>query len=132
MASSSDALYTRQVDTYLKALERGNVAEICALFAPDAQIYSPFLGWMAPQPFFEKVVAASGQSRITPIDICVSTTGAPRATGYFVYDWGLKDGSEVRFECVDVFEFDDDARIERMIIVYDTHPVRSTIGDKYA
>ncbi|KVE32970.1 polyketide cyclase [Burkholderia vietnamiensis] len=132
MISSSDALYTRQVDTYLKALERGDVAAICALFTPEARIFSPFLGWMTPQPFFEKVAAASGQSRITPIDVCVSTTGARRATGYFVYDWGLNDGSAVRFECVDVFEFDDAARIERMTIIYDTYPIRSTVGDKYA
>lgn len=55
-----------------------------------------------------------------------------RATGYFIYDWGLKDGSAARFECVDVFEFDVAGLIERMIIVYDTHPIRSTVGDKYA
>ncbi|KVQ11492.1 polyketide cyclase [Burkholderia ubonensis] len=132
MVSSSEALYTRQVDAYLKALERGDTAAICALFTPDARIFSPFLGWMEPGPFFEKVGSASGQSRITPIDICVSATGARRATGYFVYDWGLKDGSSVRFECVDVFEFDDSGLIERMVIVYDTHPVRSAVGDKYA
>ncbi|KVT54525.1 nuclear transport factor 2 family protein [Burkholderia ubonensis] len=132
MVSSSEALYTRQVGTYLKALERGDTAAICALFTPDARIFSPFLGWMEPEPFFEKVESASGQSRITPIDICVSATGARRATGYFVYDWGLKDGSSVRFECVDVFEFDDSGLIERMVIVYDTHPVRSAVGDKYA
>ncbi|MBN3730408.1 MULTISPECIES: nuclear transport factor 2 family protein [unclassified Burkholderia] len=132
MDPSSKALYTRQVDTYLKALERGDVAAICALFTPDARIYSPFLGWMQPTPFFEKVVSASGQSRITAIDICVSATGARRATGYFVYDWGLKDGSAVQFECVDVFEFDESGRVERMVIVYDTHPVRAAVGDKYA
>jgi ketosteroid isomerase-like protein len=132
MASSSEALYTRQVRNYLEELERGDVAAICPLFTPDAQIFSPFLGWMHPAPFFAKVTAASGESRITPVDICVSTTGARRATGYFVYDWGLKDGSAVRFECVDVFEFDDNGLIERMTIVYDTHPIRSTVGDKYA
>ena len=132
MDSSSEALYTRQIRTYLRELERGDVAAICALFAADAQIYSPFLGWMHPAPFFAEVNAASGESRITPIDICVSTSGARRATGYFVYDWGLKDGSTVKFDCVDVFEFDENGRIERMIIVYDTHPVRTTVGDKYA
>lgn len=131
MVSSSEALYTRQIRTYLQALERGDVAAICALFAPEAQIFSPFLGWMEPAPFFAKVDAASGESKITPIDICVSTTGARRATGYFIYDWGLTDGSSVRFECVDVFEFDDNGLIERMIIVYDTYPIRSTVGDKY-
>jgi ketosteroid isomerase-like protein len=132
MVSSPDLLYTQQVRSYLKALERGDVAGICALFAPDAQIFSPFLGWMQPAPFFAKVSEASGESTITPIDICVSTTGAPRATGYFIYDWVLKDGSAVRFECVDVFEFDGNGLIERMTIVYDTHPIRSTVGDKYA
>lgn len=130
--SSLEALYTQRIRTYLEALERGDVAAICALFTPEAQICSPFLGWMKPAPFFEKVVAASGESKITLIDICVSATGARRATGYFIYDWGLKDGSAVRFECVDVFEFDEDGLIERMIIVYDTHPIRSTVGDKYA
>ncbi|CAN0619609.1 SnoaL-like domain-containing protein [Burkholderia multivorans] len=129
--SSSEALYTRQIRTHLLELERGDVAAICALFAQEGQTFSPFLGWMEPAPFFAKVDAASGESKITPIDICVSTTGARRATGYFIYDWGLRDGSSVRFECVDVFEFDDDGLIERMIIVYDTYPIRSTVGDKY-
>ena len=49
-----------------------------------------------------------------------------------MYDWGLKDGSAVQFECVDVFEFDESGRVERMVIVYDTHPVREVVGDKYA
>ena len=132
MVPSPELRYTQQVRSYLKALERSDVAAICALFAPDAQIFSPFLGWMQAAPFFAKVSEASGASKITPIDICVSTTGGSRATGYFIYDWVLKDGSAVRFECVDVFEFDTNGLIERMIIVYDTYPIRSTVGDKYA
>jgi hypothetical protein len=132
VVSSPELRYTQQVRTYLKELERGDVAAICALFAPDARIFSPFLGWMQAAPFFAKVSEASGQSTIRPIDICVSTTGARRATGYFIYDWVLKDGSAVSFECVDVFEFDANGLVERMIIVYDTYPIRSTVGDKYA
>jgi ketosteroid isomerase-like protein len=132
VVSSPELLYTQQVRTYLKELERGDVAAICALFAPDARIFSPFLGWMQAAPFFAKVSEASGDSTIRPIDICVSTTGARRATGYFIYDWVLKDGSAVSFECVDVFEFDANGLVERMIIVYDTYPIRSTVGDKYA
>lgn len=126
------AFFTKQTKTYLRELERGDVAAVCALFSPDAQVYSPFLGWMPPAPFFEKVVAASGQSTITPIDFCASTEGQPRLTAYFVYDWVLKDGSAVRFECVDVFEFGADGLIDKMIIIYDTHPIRVDVGDKYA
>jgi hypothetical protein len=126
------AVLADRVRTYLKELERGNVAGICTLFTPHAQVYSPFLGWMAPAPFFEKVVAASGQSTINPIDICASVDGHPRVAAYFVYDWALKDGSTAKFECVDIFEFGADGLIEKMIIVYDTYPIRSTVGDKYA
>lgn len=129
---SRQTRYQRSVGAYLEALERGDVAAICALFAPQAQVVSPFLGTMPAAPFFDKVVSASGQSRITPIDICVSALGQPRATGYFIYDWVLKDGSAVRFECVDVFEFDAEGLFNRMVIVYDTHPIRATVGDKYA
>jgi ketosteroid isomerase-like protein len=124
--------FTAQVRHYLEALERGDTDTLCALFSPDARIHSPFLGWMQPRPFFEKVVGSSGQSRITPLDICASVTGLPRMTVQFVYDWGLKDGSAVSFECVDVFDFDADGLIEKMVILYDTHPIRATVGDKYA
>lgn len=125
-------LLSTPVRTYLQELERGNVAGICKLFTPHAQIHSPFLGWMEPAPFFEKVVAASGQSKISPIDICVSADGHRRVAAYFIYDWKLKDGSTAKFECVDIFEFDTNCLIEKMVIVYDTYPIRTTVGDKYA
>jgi hypothetical protein len=79
-----------------------------------------------------KLQEASGPSTITLIDICVSSKGQLRATGYFNYDWVLGDGSKAPFECVDVFEFNEVGLITKMIIVYDTHPIRETVGDKYA
>lgn len=121
-----------KIRTYLKELERGNVASVCRLFRPNAQIYSPFLGWMEPVPFFEKVAAVSGQSTIRPLDICASVDEHPRVTAYFIYDWALKDGSTAQFECVDIFEFAADGLIDKMIIVYDTYPIRSIVGGKYA
>lgn len=121
-----------KVSAYLRALETADPQTICPLFCPDADIYSPFLGWMKPRPFFEKLQAASGPSVIVPIDICLSASGKRLATGYFRYEWTLKDGSRAPFDCVDVFEFDPQGLIEKMTIVYDTHPIRSTVGDKYS
>lgn len=131
-APTESARYAGQIRQYLERLERCDVDGIVALFSEDAQIYSPFLGWMQPRPFFAKLREASGQSRIEPIDTLVSTSGAPRAIGYFVYHWGLKDGSQVRFDCCDVFDFAPDGRFARMTIIYDTHPIRAEVGDKYA
>ena len=125
------AAYRDTVAAYLHRLGRCDVDGIVALFAHGARVFSPFLGWMAPRPFFERLREASGDSRIEPLDTLVSVTGAPRAIGYFVYHWGLKDGSQVRFDCCDVFDFAPDGRIATMTIVYDTHPIRADAGDKY-
>lgn len=120
------------VGAYLLELEKCTPDTICPLFTADADIFSPFLGWMKPRPFFSKLQDTSGPSSITPIDICVRTKGQLRATGYFKYDWVLGDGSKVPFECVDVFEFNEVGLITKMIIVYDTYPIREAVGDKYA
>jgi len=119
------------VQRYLSRLEASDVEAITALFAPGAKIYSPFLGWMDPRPFFIKVREASGQSRIETLDILVSAHGGPRAIAYFIYHWQLKDGGDVHFNCVDVFDFDANGLIECMTIMYDTHPVRAQVGGKY-
>ncbi|NQD55791.1 nuclear transport factor 2 family protein [Pseudomonas sp. CM25] len=125
-------ILTRAVLNYLTELEKGDPESIIPLFSPSAVILSPFLGNMAPRPFFEKLKSASGPSKITPIDICVSQQGYPRATGYFRYDWVLQDGTPAPFECVDVFEFDTEGLITKMTIIYDTYPIRELVGDKYS
>lgn len=119
------------VTRYLALLEAGDVDGMASLFSASGEVFSPFLGRMSPRPFFAEVVGASGASRIETLDILVSAQGASRAIGYFIYHWQLKDGTFVHFNCADVFEFDAQGRIERMTIVYDTHPVRAQVGNKY-
>ena len=56
----------------------------------------------------------------------------PQATAYFQYDWTLQDGTEVTFKVMDLFTFSSGSdRISQMDIIYDTHPIRETTGDKY-
>lgn len=126
------AAHVPAIERYLDRLEDSDVDGIAALFADDAQVASPFLGCMSPRPFFEKVCDASGQSRIEVQDILLSARGASHLMASFIYHWQLKDGTEVRFDGVDVFEFDGQGLIERMTIVYDIHPVREHVGNKYA
>lgn len=121
------------VRRYLDCLHASDTEGLIALFAPEGYVVSPFLGTMKARPFFTKLAQSSTQSVITPIDLFESVTdGAQRVAAYFRYDWTLKDGKVVTFTCVDVFEFDTDARITTMTIVYDTHPIREMVGDKYA
>jgi ketosteroid isomerase-like protein len=121
------------VHDYLAALEAGDADRLLALFSANGWVQSPLLGRVSAREFFPKVVAASSATRLSVHDVLVSAEGHPRAVGYFLYEWWLGDGSKVSFECADVFNFNPSTgKIESLIILYDTHPIRALVGDKYA
>jgi ketosteroid isomerase-like protein len=133
--------YVATVHAYFDALRNGDPDRIVALFSTDGQVISPFLGRMPASAFFAKLADTSTRSEIDVFDVLVSAKGSPRALGYFNYRWTLRDGTVLRFDCCDVFDFGqpvESARgveavpIELMTIVYDTAPLRDQVGDKYA
>jgi ketosteroid isomerase-like protein len=122
----------KAVRKYLQALEAGDAAKAAALFVPDGWVQSPFLGKLPVRDFIEKVASASGASSLTVHDILVSAEGHLRAVAYYNYDWSLKDGTRVSFDCADVFNFDaDSGHIASVVLVYDTHLVRGAVDKKY-
>ena len=120
------------VRKYLQALEAGDADNATSLFVADGWVQSPFLGQLPVRDFIEKVASASGDSKLTVHDVLVSAEGHLRAVAYYLYDWSLKDGSRVSFDCADVFNFDlNTGRIASVVLVYDTHLVRGVIDKKY-
>jgi hypothetical protein len=120
------------VRKYLKALEAGDADRASALFVTRGWVQSPFLGRLPVRDYVTKVAAASGRSELTVHDVLVSAEGHMRAVAYYLYDWELKDGSRVSFECADVFNFDfDTGRIASVVLVYDSHLVRDVVQNKY-
>lgn len=120
------------VRKYLKALEAGSADKAAALFTKDGWVESPFLGRLPVRDYVTKVASASGQSNLTVHDVLVSAEGHMRAVAYYLYDWHLKDGSNVKFECADVFNFDPETgHIASVVLVYDTHLVRDVVENKY-
>ena len=123
----------RAVRDYLAALEASDLEALAALFTPDGTVHSPLLGPVPARAFFAKVAAASSDARLEIHDVLASTEGNPRAAAYFRYDWRLKDGTEVSFECADVFEFDvASGRVRTLTILYDTHPLRDRVAGQYS
>ena len=124
------------VRNYLRCLHASDTVGLIACFEDDGIVHSPFLGTMRAREFFAKLAQASSASVITPIDLFASVEPAGdvvRVAAWFRYDWTLNDGRTVDFTCVDVFGFrPGSALIESMHIVYDTHPLREQVGDKYA
>ena len=120
------------VREYFEALEAGDVDRIVTLFEPNGWVLSPLLGQMTAREFFPKVVEASSGTKLTIHDVLISAEDQPRAVGYFLYDWWLKDGSKVSFQGADVFTFNPETgKISSMVILYDTHPIRESVGDPY-
>ena len=119
------------IEEYFQCMSDSDIEGIIAMFASDGFVISPFLGKMSASDFFMKLGNASNKSTLTIYDILISgsqNTGA----GHFRYDWTLADGSELSFEGVDYFTFNDDLKFQSMRIYYDTHPLRQEVGDKYA
>jgi hypothetical protein len=120
------------VRKYLLALEAGDPDRAAALFVPQGWVQSPFLGKLPVRAYVAKVAGASKGSKLTVHDVLVSAEGHLRAVGYYLYDWTLKDGSHVAFDCADVFNFDrDTGKIESIVLVYDTQPVRGVVEHRY-
>ena len=122
----------KQVHNYLKALEAGDANKAAALFIPDGWVQSPFQGRKPVRQFLKKVAESSSGTKLTVHDVLVSAEGHLRAVAYYNYDWRLKDGSRVSFDCADVFNFDPSTgHIQSIVLVYDTHPVRGVVENKY-
>ena len=120
------------VHKYLKALEAGDAEKAASLFVPDGWVQSPFLGRLPVRDYVAKVARSSSGTKLEVYDVLVSAEGHLRAVAYYHYDWSLKDGSNVAFDCADVFNFDPDTgRIESIVLVYDTRPVRDIVENKY-
>ena len=120
------------VRKYLSALEAGDAEKAAALFVADGWVQSPFLGRLPVRDYVKKVAQASLGSKLTVYDVLVSAEGHLRAVAYYLYDWSLKDGSNVSFDCADVFNFDPaSGRMQSIVLVYDTRPVRDVVENKY-
>ncbi len=125
-------IYTRVLKSYIQALDRSDYAAVKGLFAPEAKVRSPFFGEMPAGPFFDRLDQASATNVITPIDILLSDTCSNNAAAYFRYEWTVRDGTVITFNVVDRFTFEPDGdRVTYLDLIYDTHPIRVTAGNKY-
>ncbi len=124
--------YVQVLQTYMKALGQSDYTTIKSLFTVGGRVLSPFLGEMPAGPFFDRLAGASALNVITPIDIFVSDAGRNHATAYFQYDWTVRDGTLITFKVMDLFTFEPDGdKVEYLDIIYDTHPIRASAGNKY-
>lgn len=111
---------------YFQNLQAGNVDAICRLFAENGMVDSPLYGIKHHRDFYEGLMNDSGESRIEMKRVFVDEEKQDLAI-WFRYDWGLSDGKRVVFEGVDVFELNDEGKIKKLTIIYDTVKTRPMV-----
>lgn len=118
------------IRSYLSALEEGVLTKILELFTSDAIIVSPLYGIMSATEFYTSLCNDTAKSRITCHDIYSSSLNCAHGAAYFTYEWQLANEQEVKFECVDIFEFDETAgKIAKVTIIYDSSSTRQAFSE---
>ncbi len=115
----------KTIKEYFKGLEVGSYENIIKLFSPNAIVHSPLYGEVEAREFYKELFKDTSKSKITLINIFVSINNPRTAAAHFRYHWILKDGTPTSFECVDVFQFDDNGKIRELTIIYDTSKIRA-------
>ena len=98
-------VYEEVIQKYMKALAEYDLEGLCDLFTPEANVYSPLLGWLEPRVFFEKMCVLSDVKKSWQKlhNTLVSTEGKPVMIKHFTYHWAVKDGRETTFEVLRYF-----------------------------
>ncbi|MBC7826981.1 MAG: nuclear transport factor 2 family protein [Chitinophagaceae bacterium] len=110
---------------YFHGLESGDADKIANLFSAGGIVHSPLYGDMPAKEFYKDLFADTKQSAIMLLNIFENTEKTNVYAVQFRYNWILKDGSKTNFECVDVFQFNEENKISELTIIYDTYKLRS-------
>ena len=112
-----------KIRNYLQSLESGDYQQVMRLFAPGAVVHSPLYGFRPAREFYRELLADSAASRIHLLHI-YHQPGSLRSAVHFTYEWTLADGGQAVFDCVDLFEWDEEQKITQLKIIYDTSQTR--------
>lgn len=115
-----------KIKAYLRSLERGDYVQLSSLFAPGAVVHSPLYGRRPALEFYRELLADSANSRIQLLHI-YHQAGGQRSAVHFTYEWTLASGSQVSFDCVDLFEWNVEQQITELRIIYDASQTRPAL-----
>jgi len=113
---------------YIEFLENGDINQIIKLFSNKGKVTSPIYGTKLASDFYKELDEDTLNSKLQFKGL-FEEKDTQRIALYFKYNWTLKNNSYVEFEVVDIFEFDENNKIEHLKIIYDTVKSRVFIKD---
>jgi len=104
---------------YINHLENGNIEQIIALFNQHGMVDSPLYGIKNAEEFYRELDSDTSNSELRLKGIFEESDSNSLAL-YFSYKWTLKNNQIVEFDVVDIIEFDNQNKINKLKIIYDT------------
>ncbi len=112
---------------YIIHLEKGNIEEVVALFNQNGMVDSPLYGIKKADEFYRELSSDTSNSELYLKGIFEENESHSLAL-YFTYKWTLKNDQIVEFDVVDIIEFDDQNKISKLKIIYDTVTARKLVA----
>jgi hypothetical protein len=113
---------------YVQLLEQGNIALVIQLFTINGIVQSPIYGTQRADDFYRQLAKDTYRSELSIKNIFEEET-QPKLALYFEYVWTLRSGKVVRFDVVDILEFDEENNIQKLTIIYDTVVSRQLVKE---
>lgn len=111
---------------YIKHLENGNIEQVLALFNQNGMVDSPLYGIKKASEFYLELNSDTTNSKLSLLGIFEDSDSNNLAL-YFTYKWTLKNNQIVEFDVVDIIEFDNQNKISKLKIIYDTVVARKLV-----
>lgn len=113
---------------YIGFLEKGNISELLKLFAEDAIIDSPIYGIKNATDFYDELSNDTTNSELNLKGVFEDNDSKNIAL-YFNYRWTMKNDKLISFDVVDIIEFNEENKITKLKIIYDTVKSRRMIDE---
>lgn len=112
---------------YLCGMEKSDCNKLIGLFAKGGIVHSPLFGEQKATEFYPKLLGKTRSSTLSPHQIFHGEQDPSKAALHFTYEWTLNDGSVHTFDCVDLFQLNEDLEITELRIMYDASALREVI-----
>ncbi|WP_299148387.1 nuclear transport factor 2 family protein [uncultured Dokdonia sp.] len=113
---------------YITHLENGNIEQVIALFTQNGIVDSPLYGIKNANDFYRELNSDTSTSELYVKGIFEEDHTNSIAL-YFTYKWTLKNDKKVEFDVVDIIEFDNQHKISKLKIIYDTVTARKLVAE---
>jgi hypothetical protein len=109
---------------YGQALKDNDYQTMNSLFSKDAKVFSFFAGEKSPLDFFQNLFENSHRTKVEIKNILFDLYNKKIAAAYIYLEAIWNKQSTIKFEAVDIFEFDQENKIKNLKIILDTYPIR--------